>query len=81
MITGGRIGIQRCLTCASDLTIKIEVKEAETETEREMEAKRTAMGDTEGIYWEEYIAPELKGIDQVLTRPGSIRGHKSRLSQ
>lgn len=58
MITGWK-EIQRCLTWASDLTIKIDSKEAETETEKET-ASSEAMGDTEGIYWDGDIAREFK---------------------
>lgn len=77
MITGDRKGIQSCLTWASDLTIKIELTE-----ETEMEAKLAEMGEAKRRSGKEYIATEESGrIDQVLTRPGSIRDHKRRLSQ
>ena len=79
MITGGRKGIQSCLTWASDLTIKIELNE-ETETERE--EMLAEMGEKIRIKGEGYIATmESERIDQVLTRPGSIRDHRGRLSQ
>lgn len=55
--------MQRCLTWASDSTIKIVSRETETETE--MEASR-AMGDTKGIYRDGDIARELKRKDQSL---------------
>lgn len=75
MITGWK-GIQRCLTWASDLTIKIDSKEAETETEMEA-ASGAAMGGTEGIYRDGDIARDLKRIDKVLVNPSSQKSTES----
>ena len=50
MITGGRKGIQSCLTWASDLTIKIE------ETETETEERLAEMGERIRIKGEGCIA-------------------------
>ena len=56
----------------------IELKE-ETETETEELAR---IGEKKRREGEGHIAPIESGrIDQVLTRPGSIRNHKSQLSQ
>lgn len=72
MITGGGPVLQRLLTCASDLTIMIVWKEKKAE-ENELEADTENKRDG-GM---EYIASGgSQRIDQVLTRPGSIRGHK-----
>ena len=72
MITGGGPVLQRLLTCASDLTIMIVWKEKKKEAK---DTETVAGNKRDGVM--EYIASVgSQRIDQVLTRPGSIRGHK-----